>query len=170
MRSTSKQCHRQWTSDVSMVLRSKRTIRNLSYINLQYYWLINVVPSNKTVLSYCTSHQDISNSGEFVLRPRRMAVGPRGVAFDLGIKRLLCDDRKDDESFWGRDRILVNTTTGLRTWWTRLIWISHVMNTTDMDFARDKHDWYGKISSVLLSTHAHMFVLRVKVQYMIKQA
>ena len=40
---------------------------------------------------------------------------PRGVAFDLGIKRLLCDDRKDDESFWGRDRILVNTTTGFRT-------------------------------------------------------
>ena len=96
-----------------------------------------------------------------------MAVGPRGVAFDLGIKRLLYDDRKDDESFWGQDRILVNTTTGLRTWWTQLIWISHVMNTTDMDFARDKHDWYGKISSVLLSTHAHMFVLRVKVQYTI---
>ena len=41
------------------------------------------------------------------------------------------------------------------------------MNTTDMDFARDKHDWYGKISSVLLSTHAHMFVLQVKVQYTI---
>ena len=66
--------------------------------------------------SLVTSHQDVSNSGEFLfLRPRRMAVGPRGVAFDLGIKRLLCDDRKDDKSFWGRDRILVNTTTGIRT-------------------------------------------------------
>ena len=52
-----------------------------------------------------------------------MAVGPRGVAFDLGIKRLLCDDSKDNESFWGQDRILVNTTT-----------------STDMDFARDEHD------------------------------
>ena len=52
-----------------------------------------------------------------------MAVGPRGVSFHLGIKRLLCDDSIDDESFWGRDRILVNTTT-----------------STDMDFARDEHD------------------------------
>jgi len=24
--------------------------------------------------------------------------------------------------------------------------VSHMMNTTDMDFTRDKHDWYGKIS------------------------
>ena len=53
-----------------------------------------------------------------------MAVGPRGVAFDLGIKRLLCDNSKDNESFWGRDRILVNTTT----------------TSNDMDFARDEHD------------------------------
>ena len=29
--STSKQCRRQWMSDVSIVLRSKRIIRNLSY-------------------------------------------------------------------------------------------------------------------------------------------
>ena len=63
-----------------------------------------------------------------------MAVEPRDVAFNLGIKRLLCDDSKDNESFWGRDGILVNTTTIV------LIWISHVMNTTDMDFTRDKHD------------------------------
>ena len=48
-----------------------------------------------------------------------MAVGPRDVTFDLGIKRLLCDDSKDDK----RDGILVNTTT-----------------STDMDFARDEHD------------------------------
>ena len=54
VRSKSKQCHRQWTSDVSMVLRSKRIIRNLLY---------------------------------------RPAI--------------------------------------LFTWWTRLIWISHVTNTTD---------------------------------------
>ena len=57
------------------------------------------------------------------LRPCRMAVGPRDIAFNLGIKRLLCDDSKDNESFWGRDGILVNTTT-----------------STDMDFARDEHD------------------------------
>jgi len=56
VRSTSKQCHRQWTSDVYMVLRSKRIIRNLSY---------------------------------------RPAI------------------------------------------------IYHVTNTTDMDFSRDEHDWYG---------------------------
>ena len=29
-----------------------------------------------------------------------MAVGPQDVAFDLGIKWLLCDNNKDDESFW----------------------------------------------------------------------
>ena len=52
-----------------------------------------------------------------------MAVGPRDVAFDLGIKRLLCDNSKDDESFWGWDGILVNTTS-----------------STDMDFACDEHD------------------------------
>jgi len=28
------------------------------------------------------------------------------------------------------------------------------MNTTDMDFARDKHDWYGKISSALVFANA----------------
>ena len=54
-----------------------------------------------------------------------MAVGPQDVTFDLGIKRLLCDDSKDNESFWGQDRILVNTTT----------------NTDIMDFARDEHNW-----------------------------
>ena len=52
-------------------------------------------------------------------------------------------------------------------WLTRLIWISHVMNTTDMDFARDKHNWYGKISSALVFANAHMFVLEVRVQYTI---
>ena len=52
-------------------------------------------------------------------------------------------------------------------WQTQLIWISHMTNTTDMDFARDEYDWYGKISSVLLPTHSHMFVLEVKVQYTI---
>ena len=43
-------------------------------------------------------------------------------------------------------------------------------NTTDTDFARDQHDWYGKISCVLPPTHSitRMFVLRVKVQYTIK--
>ena len=56
-----------------------------------------------------------------------MAVGPQYVPFDLGIKQLLCDDSKDDESFWGRDGILVNMTTS-----STLIWILHVMNTTDM--------------------------------------
>ena len=60
------------------------------------------------------------------LRPCRMVVGPWDVTFDLGIKRLLCDDSKDDESIWGRDGILVNTTT-----------------STDMDFAHDEHDWCG---------------------------
>ena len=34
------------------------------------------------------------------------------------------------------------------------IWISHVMNTTDTDFARDKHDWYWKISYVLPPTRS----------------
>ena len=29
-----------------------------------------------------------------------MAVGRRDATFDLGIKRLLCDDNEDDESFW----------------------------------------------------------------------
>ena len=52
-----------------------------------------------------------------------MAVGPRDVAFDLGIKWLLCDNSKDDESFWGWDGILVKTTT-----------------STDIHFARDEHD------------------------------
>ena len=52
-----------------------------------------------------------------------MVVGPQDVAFDLGIKRLLYDDSKDDESFWGWDGILVNTTTSI-----------------DMDFARDEHN------------------------------
>ena len=52
-----------------------------------------------------------------------MAVGPRDVAFDLGIKWLLWDNSKDDESFWGWDGILVKTTT-----------------STDMHFARDEHD------------------------------
>ena len=42
-----------------------------------------------------------------------------------------------------------------------------VMNTTDMDFVHDEHDWYGKILSVLLPTHSHMVVLEVKVQYTI---
>jgi len=42
------------------------------------------------------------------------------------------------------------------------------MNTTDMDFARDKHDWYGKIWSALVFANAHMFVLEVRVQYTIK--
>ena len=40
-------------------------------------------------------------------------------------------------------------------------------NTTDMDFSRDEHDWYGKISSVLLCAHANMFVLEFKVKYTI---
>ena len=31
--------------------------------------------------------------------------------------------------------------------------------------SRDKHDWYGKISRVFVSTGSHMFVLEVKVQY-----
>ena len=63
-------------------------------------------------------------TGEFLfLRPCRMAVGPQDIAFDLGIKWLLCDDSKDDESFWGWNGILVNMTT-----------------STDMDFARDEHD------------------------------
>ena len=52
-------------------------------------------------------------------------------------------------------------------WLTRLIWISHVMNTTDMGFARDKHDWYGEISSALVFANAHMLVLEVRVQYTI---
>ena len=43
------------------------------------------------------------------------------------------------------------------------------MNMTDMDLARDKHDWYGKISSALVFGNAHMFVLEVRVQYTIKQ-
>jgi len=42
-----------------------------------------------------------------------------------------------------------------------------VMNTTDMGFARDKHDWYGEISSALVFANAHMFVLEVRVQYTI---
>ena len=29
-----------------------------------------------------------------------MAVGRRDATFDVGIKRLLCDDNEDDESFW----------------------------------------------------------------------
>ena len=29
-----------------------------------------------------------------------MSVGRRDAAFDLGIKRLLCDDNEDDKSFW----------------------------------------------------------------------
>ena len=41
---------------------------------------------------------------------------------------------------------------------------------TDMDFSRDEHDWYGKISSVLLCVHARMLVLEVKVQYTINLA
>ena len=40
-------------------------------------------------------------------------------------------------------------------------------NMTDMDFSRDEHDLYRKISSVLLCSHAHMFVLEVKLQYTI---
>ena len=40
----------------------------------------------------------------------------------------------------------------------------HVTNTNDMDFACDEH---GKISSVMLPTHSHVFVWEVKVQYVI---
>ena len=75
--------------------------------------------------SLVTSHQDVSNSARRVSfsETAQIAVVPRDVAFDLGIKRLLCDDNKDNESFWGRDGILVNKTT-----------------STDMDFTRDEHD------------------------------
>ena len=82
-----------------------------------------------------------------------MAVGPRDVAFDLGVKRLLCDDNKDDESFWEyfsefveaeqpplTFRIPPTLDRALELEGTAEATATHVMNTTDMDFARDKHD------------------------------
>jgi len=63
--------------------------------------------------------------------------------------------------------VRVQYTTNMYT--TRLIWISHVMNTTDMGFARDKHDWYKyHVKRALVFANAiimHMFVLEVRVQY-----
>ena len=72
-----------------------------------------------------------------------MAEGRRDAAFDVGIKRLLCDDNEDDESFWAYFSEFVDAEPPplmLPYVYVHSMWISHVMNTTDTDFACDKHD------------------------------
>ena len=105
--------------------------------------------------------------------------------------RLLCNDNEDDESFWAyfsefvdveQPPLTVPNTTNSREnccstchafpvclyyrskfmWSTRLIRISHMINTTDTDFSCDGHDWYGKISCVLPPTHSPYLYYRAK--------
>ena len=84
-----------------MVLRSKRTIRNLSYRPA-------ILLANET--SYLATKPFLAQFERGAisepsvnlfspLSPCRMA-GPRDTAFDLGIKQLLCGDNEDDENFW----------------------------------------------------------------------
>ena len=156
--STSKQCHRQWR------------------VMFPWYWaykkIIVYIPAILLGLAKETSYL-ATNSKCFSLSPCRRAVG-----WSRRHIRLLCNDSEDNESFWAYFSKFVdakevpNTTNSWENccnsqvclhyrstfmWPTWLIWISQVMNTIDVGFTQDEHDWHDMIM------HPHiphnMFVL-----------
>ena len=120
-------------------------------MNKWYFHGIALKTDNKkfTCIEYKPSillaNELATNSAHFSPSPWRMAVGHRDAAFDLGIKQLLCDDNEDDESLWAYFSELGDAKqppltlwctalymTWILMWWTQLIRISHMTNTTDM--------------------------------------